>query len=413
MPSRVRSPTPAKTETPPCWRAMLWISSWIRTVLPVPAPPKRPILPPFTYGAIRSTTLRPVSKISTVGESSRNVGGSRWIDQRSTSLPAGFLVVDRLADHVPDPAQGRVADGDGDRRAGVDDVDAAREAVGRLHRDRADAIVAEVLLHLRDQRPAAAVAGRHLDRERVVDLRQLVREDGVDDDALDLDDLACGSLRVLRHVSPGKRFLEEVRRAAPQKRSQSSEAPVQAGRVPNAPDGRSGYAARLRRASWRSSRIVCSSASSTSAGASCAGAAGRSASLHVRRPGPRSRAPSPRRRRPTRRGDAGRGRSAALGAGSTSRRARLRRGGGPQLRRDLGDVARRSRGRPTQWPRWASSSRRSSTASSPSGASAAQARVRSQRLARVVPVTAAARSSRPRRRAPAARSRRRRAARSC
>ena len=43
------------------------------------------------YGAIRSITLIPVSKISTVGESSRNVGGSRWIDQRCTPSGAGLL----------------------------------------------------------------------------------------------------------------------------------------------------------------------------------------------------------------------------------------------------------------------------------------------------------------------------------
>src|SRR4051794_21246167 len=62
---------------------MLWMSSCSSTVLPVPAPPKRPTLPPRTYGASRSTTLMPVSKISVVGESSSKFGGSRWIDQRS------------------------------------------------------------------------------------------------------------------------------------------------------------------------------------------------------------------------------------------------------------------------------------------------------------------------------------------
>ena len=39
--------------------AMLLISSWISTVLPTPAPPNRPILPPFTYGASRSIDLDP------------------------------------------------------------------------------------------------------------------------------------------------------------------------------------------------------------------------------------------------------------------------------------------------------------------------------------------------------------------
>ena len=61
------------------------MSSWISTVLPTPAPPKSPTLPPLMYGAIRSTHLRPVSKISIFGERSRKAGGSRWIGQRSVS----------------------------------------------------------------------------------------------------------------------------------------------------------------------------------------------------------------------------------------------------------------------------------------------------------------------------------------
>ena len=46
LPSRVRSPTPANTEKPPCFLATLLMSSRMRTVLPTPAPPNRPILPP-------------------------------------------------------------------------------------------------------------------------------------------------------------------------------------------------------------------------------------------------------------------------------------------------------------------------------------------------------------------------------
>ena len=67
LPSRVRSPTPANTDTPPCFSAMLWISSWMMTVLPTPAPPNRPILPPLRYGSSRSMTLMPVSNISSCG----------------------------------------------------------------------------------------------------------------------------------------------------------------------------------------------------------------------------------------------------------------------------------------------------------------------------------------------------------
>ena len=48
LPSRVRSPTPANTDTPPCWVATRWIISWMTTVLPTPAPPNMPILPPRT-----------------------------------------------------------------------------------------------------------------------------------------------------------------------------------------------------------------------------------------------------------------------------------------------------------------------------------------------------------------------------
>ena len=67
LPSRVRSPTPAKQDTPPKFFATRVIISWISTVLPTPAPPNRPILPPLTYGVSRSMTLIPVSRISVRG----------------------------------------------------------------------------------------------------------------------------------------------------------------------------------------------------------------------------------------------------------------------------------------------------------------------------------------------------------
>ncbi len=44
------------------------------TVLPTPAPPKRPTLPPLANGQMRSITLMPVSRSSTDGESSSNFG---------------------------------------------------------------------------------------------------------------------------------------------------------------------------------------------------------------------------------------------------------------------------------------------------------------------------------------------------
>src|SRR5207248_7915544 len=99
-----------------------------------------------------------------------------------------LLAVDGFADHVPDPAERLVADRYGDGLLGVDDVDPAGEPVGRIHGNGPDAIVAEVLLHLRDQPARAAVLG-DLDAERVKDLGQPVREHRVEHDTLDLDDL--------------------------------------------------------------------------------------------------------------------------------------------------------------------------------------------------------------------------------
>ena len=83
LPSRVRSPTPAKQETPPKFFATRRIISWMSTVLPTPAPPNRPILPPRTYGVSRSRTLMPVTNISVLDSSWSSGGAGRWIGQRS------------------------------------------------------------------------------------------------------------------------------------------------------------------------------------------------------------------------------------------------------------------------------------------------------------------------------------------
>jgi hypothetical protein len=79
LPSRVRSPTPAKQDTPPKFFATRRIISWMSTVLPTPAPPNRPILPPRTYGVIRSRTLMPVTNISVFDSSWSSGGAGRWI----------------------------------------------------------------------------------------------------------------------------------------------------------------------------------------------------------------------------------------------------------------------------------------------------------------------------------------------
>jgi hypothetical protein len=47
---------------------MLLMSSIMFTVLPTPAPPNRPTLPPLANGQIRSITLMPVSSSSGDGD---------------------------------------------------------------------------------------------------------------------------------------------------------------------------------------------------------------------------------------------------------------------------------------------------------------------------------------------------------
>src|SRR5829696_1818499 len=110
-------------------------------------------------------------------------------------------VVDRIAEQVEEAPEDALADRDGDRAAGVDDLHAAGEAVGGVHGHRADAVVAEDLLDLAHEQGllvvvavlgpdrVAFLAGQ-LDGDGVVDLRQVVGEDRLDDDALDLLDPA-------------------------------------------------------------------------------------------------------------------------------------------------------------------------------------------------------------------------------
>jgi hypothetical protein len=106
--------------------------------------------------------------------------------------------VDRFSEQVEDPPQRRTTDRDGDWCPGVDHFGAPRQPVGGIERHSPHAIVAEMLLDLADQplvgRGSDVLvlfgAGRlgPADLDRVVDLGQLVGEDGLDHDALDLLD---------------------------------------------------------------------------------------------------------------------------------------------------------------------------------------------------------------------------------
>ena len=56
-----------------------------RSVLPTPAPPNRPTLPPRRYGSNKSITLIPVSRISRLVVNSSYLGASLWIPERGWS----------------------------------------------------------------------------------------------------------------------------------------------------------------------------------------------------------------------------------------------------------------------------------------------------------------------------------------
>ena len=149
----------------------------------------------------------PVSKTSIFGDRSVNLGGSRWIDQRSTSIGASFSSTGSPMTFQTRP-ESRLTDGNGDRLTGVLDREPAREAVRGVHGHGPDAIVAEVLLHLRDQRPRLfTVLAGNLDPNGVVDLGQALGKDGVDHDTLDLHDAAGLLSGLVWHESPVTRAI--------------------------------------------------------------------------------------------------------------------------------------------------------------------------------------------------------------
>ena len=98
----------------------------------------------------------PVSNSSVFGDSSANGGGSRWMGRHS------------LASTGPRPSIGSpsrlktrpsvsLPTGTDTGLAGVDDLHAADQAVGRAQGDAADAVAAQVLLHLAGQVDADAL----------------------------------------------------------------------------------------------------------------------------------------------------------------------------------------------------------------------------------------------------------------
>jgi hypothetical protein len=129
-------------------------------------------------------TLMPVTRIALSVDWSTNSGASAWIGGQLGIDRAAL--VDRLADDVEDAAERLRADGNADLRAGVGDGLAAGQALGRVHRDRADGVLAEMLGDFEDQAVAVIVG-----LERRKDRRQHAAiERNVDDGADHLADAA-------------------------------------------------------------------------------------------------------------------------------------------------------------------------------------------------------------------------------
>jgi hypothetical protein len=146
-------------------------------------------------------TLMPVSNTSSIGSWSSKFGAARWIGLRlavfdRTELLAGHRVRDafleRVAEHVEQPAHRLDPDRHRDRTTGVDRLHAADETVGRGHRDAAGGRVAQLLGDLERQVDALCSV---LDADRVVDLGQVAfGELDVDDGSEHLLDPAFGGL---------------------------------------------------------------------------------------------------------------------------------------------------------------------------------------------------------------------------
>ena len=79
------------------------------------------------------------------------------------------FAIDGIASHVEQATKDFLADGDGDGTSRIENLDAPRQAVGSIHGNAADAILAQVLLHFQHQPPLL----RAQDLERVPDLGQL------------------------------------------------------------------------------------------------------------------------------------------------------------------------------------------------------------------------------------------------
>src|SRR5688572_1496708 len=81
--------------------------------------------------------------------------------------------IDRLAEHIEHASKRRVADGNRNGGPSVDGSHSTLQTVGRLHRDRANTPLTEVLLHLADDVDLGAAWDAAIYANSVVDRWQM------------------------------------------------------------------------------------------------------------------------------------------------------------------------------------------------------------------------------------------------
>ncbi|MNZ66620.1 hypothetical protein D3C78_848490 [compost metagenome] len=113
------------------------------------------------------------------------IGGSFAVDTPALFFADGTGFVDRVAQYVHDPAQGRFTDRYGDGCAGAVHVQATLEAFGGTHRNGTNHAVAQLLLNFQGGFDA-------LDLQGFIDVRHCIaREFHVDYGADDLNDTSA------------------------------------------------------------------------------------------------------------------------------------------------------------------------------------------------------------------------------
>ncbi|CAB4574076.1 unannotated protein [freshwater metagenome] len=103
--------------------------------------------------------------------------------------------IERLTKRIEDVTLGDITDRHRDRSARILHLDATDHSVGRLHRDGANQVVADVLRYFESEH-ARTPSERHFDCERVIDRRHRIGwKLDVDDRTDDACDTACGGFR--------------------------------------------------------------------------------------------------------------------------------------------------------------------------------------------------------------------------